>query len=123
MIILSLFIVARFLHAQDNNLGPHGGRLKMVGDYKIELFGCDNYVEVYLFDRDTNAINNKDIIGSVSFYYKGDASLNSPLTRYGMDGFTARIPNNTFLYCKPSFDLNREFIITEKFENECLKRN
>jgi len=49
--------------------GSDGGRLKKVGNYQIELFGCDDYIEVYLFDGDTNAVQNKDINGNVEFYY------------------------------------------------------
>jgi hypothetical protein len=40
-----------------------------------------------------------------------------------MDGFTAKITGNTFIYSKPSLDINGTFMVTEKFENECLKRN
>lgn len=120
IITIALVFVTQLLMAQQNGLGPHGGRLKSAGMYKIEIFGCDNYLEVYLFDVDTNAINNSNISGMVEFFYSGQAALISPLIRYGMDGFTAKIPVNTFLYCKPSFNINGEFIVTEKFENECL---
>lgn len=107
-------------NAQQSGIGPHGGRLKPVGNYKIELFGCDDHIEVYLFDRDTNAISNNNITGAVEFFFSGQATLSSPLTHYGMDGFTAKIPSNTFLYSKPTFNMDGETIITQKFENECL---
>ena len=118
-----LAVLFLYVEAQQSGFGPHGGRLKRTGNYQIELFGCDNYLEVYLFDRDTNAINNNDIKGTVVFYYSGEASLSSTLIRYGMDGFTAKIPTDTFLYCKPSFDIKGEYIISDKFENECIKRD
>ena len=120
-LILTLLFSLSF--AQQSNLGPHGGRIKTAGKYKVELLGCDNYLEVYLYDADTNAVNNKEVTGSIEFYYNSEASLNSTLVRYGMDGFTARIPNNTFFYSKVTFDINGLLLVTEKFDNECLKRN
>ncbi len=120
MVFLIFFVQA--LKAQQSGFGPHGGRLKTVGSYKLELFGCDNYLEIYLFDNDTNAINNSGIKGNVEFYYSGSATLSAPLAHYGMDGFTAKIPVNTFMYCKPTLDIKGEFIVTEKFENECLMK-
>ena len=118
-IIFLLVFSVQALKAQQNGIGPHGGRLKTTGNYKTELFGCDNYIEVYVFDRDTNAISNNDISGTVEFFYSGQATLSCPLTHYGIDGFTAKIPINTFLYSKLSLNINGGFIITEKFENEC----
>ena len=115
-----LFLFSQSISAQQKDIGPHGGRLKTTGDYKIELFGCDNYIEVYLYDRDTNAVNNNNITGTVEYFYQAEATLSSPLVPYGMDGFTANIPVNTFAYSKPSLIINGQFIVTEKFENECL---
>jgi hypothetical protein len=118
--IVALLFSLQVANAQQNSFGPHGGRLKTIGKYKIELFGCNDHIEVYLFDSDTNAINNADIVGNVEFYYDGSATLTSLLAHYGMDGFTAKIPSNMFTYCKPVLDIDEKFIITEKFENECL---
>ena len=116
---LVLLSFTSLLKAQQKGFGPHGGRLKTVGGYKIELLGCDNYLEVYLFDKDTNAIDSKNINGNVEFFYTAQATLSSPLVQYGMDGFTAKISVNTFLYSQPSLNING-VIVTEKFENECL---
>ena len=115
-----LLLLAATGIAQTDSTGPHGGRLKNAGIYKIELLGCDNYVELYLFDSDTEAINNTNISGEVAFYYSSQSSLYSHLTHYGMDGFTAKIPVNTFSFCKVSLNVNGAFILSEKFENECL---
>jgi len=119
-VIIALIFFIQVVNAQQSGFGSHGGRLKTVGKYKIELFGCNDHIEVYLFDSDTNAISNTDIVGNVEFYYDGSATLTSLLAHYGMDGFTAKIPVNTFIYCKPALDIDGKFIITEKFDNECL---
>ena len=118
--IIMLVCFTQSANAQQNGIGPHGGRLKSIDNCKIELFGCDDHIEVYLFDRDTNAISNNNVTGAVEFFYSGQATLSCPLTRYGMDGFTAKIPANTFLYSKPMFNLDGGAIVTTKFENECL---
>jgi hypothetical protein len=125
--IISLSVLLFFfifpLHAQQAGLGPHGGRLKPAGNYKIELFGCENYLEVYVFDRDTEAVNNSNISGSVEFFYKEQAILSYPLVRYGMDGFTAKIPLTAFFQCRVSLNIDSEFIVTEIFDNECMNTN
>ena len=117
---VALFFSVQELNAQKKGFGPHGGRLKTVGDYQIELFGCNDYIEIYLFDSDTNAISNGNINGTVAFYYNQQSTLVGALMRYGMDGFTTKIPITTFLYCKPNLDIEGRFIVTERFENECL---
>ena len=125
ILISILFLFALTANAQQSGLGPHGGRLKTEGNYKIELFGCENYLEVYIFDIDTEAVNNANIKGNVEFFYRDQATLSYPLVKYGMDGFTVKIPITTFFQCRVSLDINSEFIVTEKFDNECLntKRN
>jgi hypothetical protein len=117
ILIFVLFLFNSVLNAQDG-YGPHRGRLKKSGNYQIELVGCANYLEVYLFDTDTQVIDNSSIIGNIIFIYDSKSSLSKPLVHYGLDGFTAQMPTNTFLYCKPSFNING-IIITAKFENEC----
>jgi len=119
-IITLLTFCTQIASAQQSSLGPHSGRLKTVGNYKIELFGCDDHIEVYLFDRDTNAISNNNVTGLVEFFFNGQETLSYPLVHYGMDGFTAKIPANTFLYSKPILNITGGAIVTEKFENECL---
>jgi hypothetical protein len=116
--VFILFFLNSVLNAQQDSYGPHEGRLKKSNNYQIELVGCNNYLEFYLFDADTRAIDNSAIIGNVIFIYDGKSSLNKPLVHYGIDGYTAEIPSNTFLYCKPSFNVNG-VIVTAKFENEC----
>jgi hypothetical protein len=118
--IIMLIFFIQTANAQQNGVGPHGDRLKTVGNYKIELFGCDDHVEVYLFDRDTNAISNNNISGTVEFFYSGQATQSTSLTRYGMDGFAAKIPANTFLYSKPILIVDGGATVTGKFDNECL---
>ncbi len=123
IVLLSLlFFFSQVICAQQKDIGPHGGRLKTTGNYRIELFGCENYLEVYVFDIDNEAINNANIKGDVEFFYQNQATLSYLLVKYGMDGFTAKIPVTTFYQCRVSLDINSEFIVTEKFDNECLNR-
>ena len=121
LFLLLAICLSQLVKAQQKGFGPHGGRLKNAGNYKIELFGCDDHLEIYLFDRDTNAINNNGITGTVEFYFSGSATLVSTLIHYGVDGFTAKIPAMTFIYSKPILNINRTFIVTEKFDNECIQ--
>lgn len=88
--------------AQDtlNNMsGPHGGRLKTVQNYKIEMLGSYRRVITYLFDKDLKPISNKGISGNILFFYTGNASLNIKLKPYEHNGFFAEVSAIDYFYC------------------------
>jgi hypothetical protein len=103
---------------KDTLIGPHQGRLFKSGAYRLEVLGCNDYLEIYLYDSDREAILNYGIHGNVEFYYKGETYLNAPVVCYGEDGFTAKIASPDFLYAKVSLVVYGNFVYV-KFENEC----
>ena len=103
---------------QDTLTGPHGGRIKITQGYRIETVGCDNYLEVYLFNEDSDPIFNNGISGDVKFFYDKKTSSAS-LKAYGIDGFTCRIESAEFSHYVVTMNLLDRMIISASF-NECV---
>nr|AIA16713.1 hypothetical protein [uncultured bacterium] len=87
----------------DTLRGPHGGRIHSYMDYRIEMVGCNDYLEIYLYNKVMDPLNNYGVLGDVKFYYPNEVYSSSPLVPYGADGFTAQ---DTFadLLQQPSHD-------------------
>ncbi|HWY37211.1 MAG TPA: hypothetical protein VNY73_01535 [Bacteroidia bacterium] len=117
--ICSILFTLSSYSQQDSAIGPHQGHLVRAGEYHIELLGCNDYMEIYVFDKDMGPIHNYGMTGDVKFYYTGETYLSSPLSYYGNDGFTAKIASTNFIYCRVSLDVFGKFI-NAKYENECI---
>ncbi len=101
-LLLISFIFFTSLKAQDTTYSTgktHGGVLKTVGDYKIEVLNSYKSVTVYISDKNNKKIANKDIEGMVSFYYTHDASLDKKLIATDEDCFIAEVSNLNYYYC------------------------
>jgi len=119
-LLISLFflLVGLEIKAQDTLTGPHGGRMKITQGYRIEALGCDNYLEIYLFNEASEPIFNNGISGEVKFFYE-KKSLRSPLVKYGIDGFTGKIVSPDFSHYEITMNLLDKIIISASF-NECV---
>jgi hypothetical protein len=104
--------------AQKAERGPHQGQMKQAGHYKIELFGCTDHIEVYLLDKEGQAMSNYDIKGKVNFVFKNKKSQEILLQPYGRDGFSAKIPQSDFFNCTVTIEILSS-PITASFESEC----
>ena len=101
LLLISFFLFTN-LKAQDStfNIGKtHGGVLKAVGDYKIEVLNSYKSITIYISDKNDKSIANKDITGMVSFYYNHDASLEKKLIPSEKDCFVAEVSNLNYYYC------------------------
>jgi hypothetical protein len=108
-----------FLLAQDtipDLNGPHGGRLKSVKNYKIEMLGTYNIVYTYLYDKNLKPISVKGITGNIMFYYSGNASINAKLKPFEANGFFAEVSPVDYFYCVVNFNIFGNYIST-RFEN------
>ncbi len=119
---LSLLVVlSSTMQAQEILKGPHGGAMQHVKDHYIEAMGCDEYLEIYLFNQEMMPMLNYGKTGNVRFYKDAKTYSGSPLAYYSNDGFTAKFPDYYFLY----FDVTLEFPgkkLLGRFKNECLLR-
>jgi hypothetical protein len=117
---LICYVLVSYLNgmAQPVERGPHQGQMKQAGHFKIELLGCMDHVEVYLLDKDGQAMSNYDIKGKVTFVSNTKNSKNIPLQPYGRDGFSAKIPQSDFFKYTVTIEILSS-PITANFENEC----
>jgi hypothetical protein len=105
--------------AQDtisNVSGPHGGKLKSVQNYKIEMLGSYRRVITYLYDNDLKPISNKGINGNILFFYNDNASLNMKLKSYETNGFYAEVSAIDYFYCIVNLTVYGK-TISAKFDN------
>jgi hypothetical protein len=105
-------------NAQEVLTGPHAGRMKIAQGYRIEALGCDNYMEVYLYNEANEPIFNNGISGEVSFFLE-KKTVKETLVAYGIDGFTCKITSPDFSHYIVTLDLLDKLIISASF-NECV---
>jgi hypothetical protein len=117
--IVSLALLSTvWLNAQETKRGPHNGAVAAAGEYFVETSGCDEYLEVYIFDKYMEPMLNYGISGEVK-YLKGDnAGTSVPLVLYGNDGFTAKFPDYNFSIYKVTLNI-KGVPCTAKFNNSC----
>jgi len=118
LFILFTFLASGLFAQTDTTRGPHTGRIESYANYRIEVLGCNDYLEVYFYDKKLQPIHNYEITGDVKFYFAGEVFSSVPLTRYGADGFTARIPSPDFYYCRVTASIGGQ-PISAKFMNVC----
>jgi hypothetical protein len=118
LLLLSVFIT----NAQDTLHGSHKGKVVISGNYRIEAFGCEEYVEVFIYDKFMEPLLNYGIIGDVKFFKQGDISTGAKLVYYSNDGFTAKLPEYDFQYFKVTVQI-QGVPYSAKFRNDCVIRN
>ena len=118
IISLSFLFAVIQTQAQENLTGPHGGRIKKTQGYSIEALGCDNYLEIYLYNEANEQIFNNGISGTVKFFY-GKKTVGMPLAPYGIDGFTSKITATDFSHYEVTMNLLDRLVISASF-NECV---
>jgi hypothetical protein len=119
-ILISYFLLFALTQtkAQEVLTGVHGGRIKIIEGYKIETLGCDNYLEIYLYNEASEPLFNNGISGSVKFFYE-NKNLTYSVQPYGIDGFTCKIVSSDFSHYEVSLDLLNKLHLSASF-NECI---
>ncbi|MGZ3904618.1 MAG: hypothetical protein ACXVC6_13035 [Bacteroidia bacterium] len=117
--LLLLFAFASSNAQQDSLFGPHGGRLKKSQGYNLETLGCDNFMELYLYNEAMEPVFNSGITGSIKFFYD-KKNVVYAIQKYGIDGFTCKIESPEFYNYEVTMNLLDRLIITATF-NECVK--
>jgi len=107
------------MYAQSPQRGPQQGTVKTDQNCKIEYLGCMDHLEIYLYDSAYQAMNNSDITGRVEFFYPDRTSSTAPLTHYGKEGYTAKLPVKPFVDCLVKLEI-RNIILSARFNNECV---
>lgn len=113
---MSLMISAKAQDTINYVTGPHGGLLKSVENYKIEVINMYGCISAYLFDGSLKIIPNKYLSGNILFFFDNNVSLNKYLIPEGTDGFSEDVSNANYYYYIIQFKLN-EKRITARFNN------
>ena len=118
-IMIAFIVLITSAKAQDSInyvTGPHGGLLKSVDNYKIEVINRYGCISAFLYDSGLKIIPNKYITGSILFFFENEVSLNKYLIPEGVDGFSVDISNANYYYYIIQFKLNEKRIAT-RFNN------
>lgn len=83
--------------------GPHGGSVKMAGNYHIEMKNKANILHAYLLDEDMIPMKNEFTSCSVHFFYEDSTSMELKLQKYSDDGFSSGKQIPYFNSCKITF--------------------
>lgn len=122
LFVILFFLSTDFIEAQDTLHGPHKGVIAVAGDYRIEAMGCNEYLEVYLYDKFMEPMLNYGMSGDVKYYKQTDVGTSEKLVYYANDGFTAKFPEYNFSYFKVTIFI-KGAPFSAKFKNECLIPN
>ncbi len=118
ILIILFFLIASLIQAQDTLRGPHKGVVAIAGDYRIESMGCNEYLEIYLYDKFMEPMLNSQMMGDVKYYKQNEVSTTAKLTAYANDGFTAKFPEYSFTEYKVTIVV-QGVPYSAKFKNTC----
>jgi hypothetical protein len=118
-IIIAFIVLITSARAQDTInyvTGPHGGLLKSVENYRVEVINTYGCITAYLFNSSLTIIPNKYLSGTIMFYFDNNVTLNKYLIPEGTDGFSVDVSNANYYYYVIQFRQN-EKTITTRFNN------
>lgn len=86
-IFASLVSIIVSLNVFQTSEGPHKGRVKSSGEYKIETKISPNFVYAFLLDKTSKPISNEGLRCEIKFLFHEKNSAYFLLKRYHEDGF------------------------------------
>lgn len=105
------------LNTSQTRLGPHGGKVKSVGEYSIETKISSEYIYAYLLGKNDKSIRNKGVSCQMKFFFFEKENITLYLKPYHEDGFIVRSDVSGYHSYQVSFYLLNQ-LITTTFENE-----
>lgn len=107
------------LKAQDFQCDSGTCTVKHNGKYTVELAGCNNYLDIFVYDAYMRPLKGKVIDGTAEFFYLDETSLSSAFRQYfKTHSLRAKIPVAGFYNCKVTLTIHDE-VIEVYFDNEC----
>jgi hypothetical protein len=118
-VLWMLCFIQSLTYAQNSKCEPGQCTVKASGKYKIELAGCNNYLDIYLLDETHSPVSNKHITGTVEFFYLDETSLMTSFQQFfKTNSLRAKIPVQGFYNCKITLNVGTDIIVMY-FDNEC----
>jgi hypothetical protein len=117
MLLLSLAICLKSQQGQE--CAPGACTIKEAGNYNIELSGCYNYLDIYVYDKQLKPLRNVEITGYAEFHYLDETVLRSEFRQYyRTNSLRAKIAGPGFYNCRVNLNIAGENV-SVYFDNEC----
>lgn len=95
---------------------PHGGTMKLVGKYHIEMtvnmLSAQDKLSFYLYKSNMKTVSNEGITGTVSFENEDGTKATQELRALGTNGFAAQLQNTNSFNCTVSFEIKGKTVST-----------
>jgi hypothetical protein len=122
-IVSILCSMPSLINAQNSKCEPGKCTVNISGKYKVELAGCNNYIDIYVLDETHSPVSNKHITGTVEFFYMDETSLMASFQQFfKTNSLRAKVPVHGFYNCKITLNIGTDIIVTY-FDNECDPRS
>lgn len=115
-----IFILSAFTYRAQDFLDPSPGcDTKKAGRYLVELAGCNNYIDLYLYHQRAKPVRGLEIKGKAEFFYLDETMTSSDLIQYERtNALRAEIPGPGFYNFKVTLIIKSDTISTY-FDNSC----
>lgn len=100
----------------DDPDGPHNGKIKSAGDYRIEAGHTNTEIFAYLYDKNMGEIPNKGITCTAVFEFPDNTVGNLDLVPYGKYSFKALMIDRDYQSCVITFAKGADSI-SAKYDN------
>jgi hypothetical protein len=105
-------------NAQERSIEPTCA-IKKAGHYLVELAGCTNYIDIYLYDLKEKPVRGLELKGKAEFFYLDETCASSDFIQYERsNALRAEIPGPGFYNFKVSLIIRSDTISTY-FDNTC----
>lgn len=123
-ILLPVIVTAIWFIARGNDIGdtgPHGGRIKRVDRFIIEMKSVptDNVIYAYLLDKSMLAVQNRNVQCNARLYYADSTVFDLRMVPYGIDGFVGETAAGNYNTCVITFRTEGQSV-SATFENNRL---
>lgn len=119
LLTLGLLLLAHCMPAQGSKCDPNQCTTKASGNYKVELAGCSNHLDIYVLNQEAVPLRNMEITGTAEFFYLDETSLTTDFKQFfRTNSLRAHVPVPGFYNCKVKLIIGNE-TIEVYFDNEC----
>jgi len=97
--------------------GPHGGTLKAVENYNLELLRSLKIVKVFIYDIEMKAVSNAEASGEILFTYPENLTIINKLKPFSTNALMTEVGNENYASCRVTLTVKGQQLET-KFSNQ-----
>lgn len=119
LVLIIVFLNTSILWSQTEKCEPSKCTREKSEKYIVELAGCYSYLHIYVLNQQGEALRDKEITGTVEFFYLDETILRGEFSQYfKTNSLRAKIPSPGFYNCRIALQIDEEYVVVA-FENEC----